>query len=112
VIGKTEAARSHVFQAVNAELVTHYWQLGEHISRKLATSEWGDGVVDELAADLARRYPGVRGYTRPNLFRMRQFYEAYRANQKVSPLVRQCLLPPRHPVPGRLRAEGRQIQAR
>lgn len=49
----------------------------------------GDGVVEELAADLATRYPGLRGYTRPNLFRMRQFYEAYRANRKVSPLVRQ-----------------------
>ncbi|MDX2055914.1 MAG: PDDEXK nuclease domain-containing protein [Polyangiaceae bacterium] len=49
----------------------------------------GDGVVDELAAALASRYPGMRGYTRPNLFRMRQFYEAYRRNKKVSPLVRQ-----------------------
>ena len=89
VIALIETARSRVFQGVNAELVAHYWQLGEYISRKLASAEWGDGVVDELAADLARRYPGVRGYTRPNLFRMRQFYEAYRANQKVSPLVRQ-----------------------
>lgn len=89
VIALIEAARRRVFQAVNAELVAHYWQLGEYISRKLATAEWGDGIVDELADDLARRYPGVRGYTRPNLFRMRQFYEAYRGNQKVSPLVRQ-----------------------
>ncbi len=89
VIALIEEARSRAFQTVNEELVQHYWQLGEYISRKLATSEWGAGVVEELAADLARRYPGVRGYTRPNLFRMRQFYEAYRANRKVSPLVRQ-----------------------
>lgn len=89
IIALIEAARRRVFQAVNTELVEHYWQLGEYISRKLASAEWGDGVVEELAADLARRFPGVRGYTRPNLFRMRQFYEAYRANRKVSPLVRQ-----------------------
>jgi hypothetical protein len=31
----------------------------------------------------------MRGFTRPNLFRMRQFYEAYRDHKKVSPLVRQ-----------------------
>jgi hypothetical protein len=31
----------------------------------------------------------MRGYTRSNLFRMRQFYEAYRGNEKVSPRVRQ-----------------------
>ncbi|MCC7537613.1 MAG: DUF1016 family protein [Deltaproteobacteria bacterium] len=58
-------------------------------SSKIASAEWGDGVVEELAAMLARRYPGVRGFTRPNLFRMRQLFEAYRGNEKVSPLVRQ-----------------------
>jgi predicted nuclease of restriction endonuclease-like (RecB) superfamily len=66
-----------------------YWQLGEYISHKIESAQWGDGVVDELVAAIARRYPGLRGYTRPNLFRMRQFYEAYRGNQIVSPLVRQ-----------------------
>ncbi len=89
VVALIEAARGRAYQAVNAELVAHYWELGEYISRKIASAEWGDGVVDELAADLARRYPGIRGYTRPNLFRMRQFFEAYRSNRKVSPLVRQ-----------------------
>lgn len=89
VIALVETARRRAYQAVNAELVTHYWELGEYISRKIASAEWGDGVVEDLAADLARRYPGIRGYTRPNLFRMRQFYEAYRSNRKVSPLVRQ-----------------------
>jgi len=38
---------------------------------------------------LARRFPGLRGFTRPNLFRMRQFFEAYRSNRKVSALLRQ-----------------------
>jgi predicted nuclease of restriction endonuclease-like (RecB) superfamily len=46
-------------------------------------------VVEELAATIAREYPGMRGYTRPNLFRMRQFFEAYQGDKKVSPLVRQ-----------------------
>lgn len=66
-----------------------YWQLGEYISKKIASAEWGDGVVDELATAIARQYPGMRGYTRRNLFRMRQFFEAYRGQQKVSPLVTQ-----------------------
>lgn len=89
VIALIEAARRRAYEAVNTELVAHYWELGEYISRKIASAEWGDGIVEELAADLARRFPGARGYTRPNLFRMRQFYEAYRSNRKVSPLVRQ-----------------------
>lgn len=89
VVGLIEAARGRAYQAVNAELVSLYWQLGEYISRKIANAEWGDGVVDDLASSLARRFPGQRGFTRPNLFRMRQFYEAYRSNRKVSALLRQ-----------------------
>lgn len=89
VLALIEAARNRAYQAVNTELVGLYWQLGEYISRKIASAAWGDGVVDELAATIAREYPGMRGFTRPNLFRMRQFYEAYRADKKVSPLVRQ-----------------------
>ena len=89
VVALIEAARHRAYQAVNAELVSLYWQLGEHISAKIASAQWGEGVVDELAVELARQYPGQRGFTRPNLFRMRQLYEAYRSNKKVSPLVRQ-----------------------
>lgn len=89
VLALIEAARRRAHQAINTELVGLYWELGEYISKKIASAEWGDGVVDELAATIARQYPGMRGYTRANLFRMRQFYEAYRGDKKVSPLVRQ-----------------------
>lgn len=82
-------ASGRASEAVNTALVSLSWQLGEYISEKLEKAGWGDGVVDEFAVTLARRYPGMRGYTRRNLFRMRQFYEAYRRNEKVSPLVRQ-----------------------
>lgn len=33
--------------------------------------------------------PGLRGFTRRNLFRMRQFYQTYAGDEKVSPLVTQ-----------------------
>ncbi|MCK8688273.1 PDDEXK nuclease domain-containing protein, partial [Pseudomonas umsongensis] len=33
--------------------------------------------------------PALRGFTRSNLFRMRQFYETYRSELKVAPLARQ-----------------------
>jgi predicted nuclease of restriction endonuclease-like (RecB) superfamily len=89
VLALIEAARGRAYQAVNTELVGLYWDLGEYISKKIASAEWGDGVVDELAATIARHYPGMRGYTRRNLFRMRQFFEAYRSQKKVSPLVTQ-----------------------
>jgi len=84
-----EAARQRAYQAVNTTLIDLYWQVGEYISRKLEAAEWGDGVVEQLARHLATTQPGLKGFTRRNLFRMRQFYEAYRGNEKVSPLVTQ-----------------------
>ncbi|HNX77331.1 MAG TPA: PDDEXK nuclease domain-containing protein, partial [Candidatus Rifleibacterium sp.] len=89
VVSLIQAARQRAYQAVNAELVNLYWQVGEYISRKLASAEWGDGVVDELAHYLARTQPGLKGFTRRNLFRMRQFYDIYNGNEIVTPLVTQ-----------------------
>ncbi|RBH57855.1 DUF1016 family protein [Pseudomonas sp. MWU13-2860] len=76
-------------QAVNTQLIELYWQVGAYISHKLEQAEWGDAVVSQLAEHLARTQPGLRGFTRSNLFRMRQFYEIYRVEEKVAPLARQ-----------------------
>jgi len=84
-----EAARQKAFQAVNTVLIDLYWHVGKIISHKVKSAEWGDGVVAQLAAHIAQTQPGLRGFTRPNLFRMKQFYETYCDDKKVSPLVRQ-----------------------
>jgi predicted nuclease of restriction endonuclease-like (RecB) superfamily len=88
------AAKQRAIQAVNTSLIDLYWQVGEIISRKIASAEWGDGVVNQLADHIAQTQPGLRGFTRRNLFRMRQFYEAYEGDAIVSPLV--SLLPWTH----------------
>lgn len=89
VIALIEAARGRAFQAVNTELIKLYWEIGAYISKKIETAEWGDAVVEELAEAISREYPGLRGYTQRNLFRMRQLFEAYRGLKRVSPLVTQ-----------------------
>src|SRR6266702_1727366 len=83
------AAREKAIQAVNAALIDLYWEIGATISRKIEAAEWGDGTVDRLAQFIARTEPSLRGFTRRNLFRMKQFYEAYRKDSIVSPLVAQ-----------------------
>lgn len=89
VLALIHSARQQAMQTVNTQLIELYWQVGAYISRKLEQAEWGDAVVSQLAEHLAKTQPGLRGFTRPNLFRMRQFYETYRGDEKVSPLVRQ-----------------------
>jgi predicted nuclease of restriction endonuclease-like (RecB) superfamily len=82
-------SRSRALAAVNTALVDLYWRVGEYISRKLESTAWGEGVVEALASYIAQRHPGLSGFTRANLFRMRQFYDTYRSDEKVAPLVRQ-----------------------
>lgn len=89
IIELIQSARRRAFQAVNTELIELYWQVGEYISRKLATAVWGESVVEELARYIGLRHPELKGFARPNLFRMRQFYETYRHDTKVSTLLRQ-----------------------
>ncbi|HWE87437.1 MAG TPA: PDDEXK nuclease domain-containing protein [Terracidiphilus sp.] len=89
IVGLIAVSQQRAFQAVNTTLIDLYWQVGQHISRKIEAAEWGDGVVPQLAQYIARIQPGLRGFTRSNLFRMKQFYETYREDQIVAPLVRQ-----------------------
>jgi predicted nuclease of restriction endonuclease-like (RecB) superfamily len=89
VIGLIEAARTKAVAAVNTTLIDLYWSIGEHISRKTAQDGWGKGTVESLSEAIQRRYPGASGYSAANLWRMRQFYEIYRDQPKLAPLVRE-----------------------
>ncbi|WP_323581745.1 DUF1016 N-terminal domain-containing protein [Actimicrobium sp. CCI2.3] len=89
IVALITASRIRAYAAVNTTLIDLYWHIGAFISKKISRAEWGDAVVPELAAYIARTEPGLRGFTRANLFRMRQFYEAYQGNEILAPLVRQ-----------------------
>lgn len=89
IITLIASARQRAVHAVNSQLIELYWQVGAIISRKIGSAEWGDGVIPQLAAYLAKTQPGLRGFTRPNLFRMRQFFEAYPDGGFVSAVPRQ-----------------------
>lgn len=89
VVGMIHKARYNVIRGVNAELVKLYWNVGQYISKKLATAELGDAVVEQLADYIQSNHPEFKGFTRRGLYRMRQFYEVCRDNTIVSPLVTQ-----------------------
>jgi predicted nuclease of restriction endonuclease-like (RecB) superfamily len=89
VVEMIQVTREQAVSAVNTALIDLYWRIGEYISRKLETAAWGEGVVEALARYIQRHHPNLRGFTRPNLFRMRQFFETYKGDEKVAPLVRQ-----------------------
>lgn len=70
-------------------LIDVYWQIGEHISRRITTDGWGQGTVQTLAEYIQKRQPNARGFSSQNLWRMRQFFETYRNQSKLSTLLRE-----------------------
>lgn len=71
--------------SVNHELIKLYWNIGQAIIEKQKEEKWGAGVIEKLAQDLQKAFPGIEGFSRPNVFKMRAFYLAY---EKVSQAVR------------------------
>jgi len=89
VVKMIHQARYNAIKNVNTELVKLYWNIGEYISKKLSSAEWGDAVVDNLANYIQMKHPEFKGFTRRGLYRMRQFYDTYRRKKIVSTLLTQ-----------------------
>lgn len=89
IIQLIKQSRSNAIKAVNAELINLYWNIGEHISKKIQQSEWGDSVVTELANFIQMQEPEIKGFSDKNIWRMKQFYETYKDFPKLSTLLRE-----------------------
>lgn len=89
IIAIIEKSKMRAIRAVNAEMIEKYWQIGRYLSEKSNNDGWGKNTVQDFADHLKRTYPSASGFSAQNLWRMKQFYETYRDNAKLSPLVRE-----------------------
>ena len=86
---RIRSAQYAALKAVNTELVGLYWDLGRMIVERQVGETWGKSVVEKLSADLQREFPAVGGFSASNLWRMKAFFELYREDEKLAPLVRE-----------------------
>lgn len=63
--------------SVNTVLLEFYWQLGAEIVDKQKSSQWGDGFLAQLSQDLSAEFPDVKGFSKRNLWAIRQWYLFY-----------------------------------
>lgn len=80
-----EATRGRVAQTVNAELVMLNWQIGNRIRRNILAetrAEYGEQIVSTLSRQLTIDYGA--GFSRPNLFHMIRFVEAWPDETQVA----------------------------
>ncbi len=83
---KIQEARLSAAVAVNQRLIKLYWEIGKIIFEIQQTQKWGSRDVESLGNELQKAFPGISGFSRSNLFKMRSFYLSY---EKVSQTVRQ-----------------------
>ena len=84
-----EASRNNALRKVNEELIRMYWSVGEYLSAESKNVVFGDKYIDTIAKEIQVMFPGIKGFNRRGLYRMKQFYELYKDNPTVSPLVTQ-----------------------
>jgi len=84
---RIRSAQYEALRAVYKELIGLYWDIGKMIVERQAREKWGRAVVEKLARDLQNEFPGIKGFSARNIWRMREFYLVYFENEKLSPLV-------------------------
>lgn len=89
IIHIIDNARNRAMKAVNAELIQMYWSVGAYLSELCSASSFGDKIIDEVASYIAQENPNIKGFNRRGLYRMKQFYETYKDDEFVTPLVTQ-----------------------
>jgi predicted nuclease of restriction endonuclease-like (RecB) superfamily len=82
-------AKAKIYHTINTDLIELYWQIGAYVYQKIKDSEWGKSVVQDLSNFINKNAPDLKGFSAQNIWRMRQFYEAYYKNEKLSALLRE-----------------------
>ena len=85
---KIRQAQYKAYRAVNTELITLYWDIGQSIVDKQEKLGWGQKIIQKLSDDLQKEFPKNSGFSYANLDRMRKFYLTYKDNPKLAQLVR------------------------
>ena len=70
-------AQNRAYIKVNTEMLLLYFNVGKFVSDKVSQGVWGQGTVDDLAAFIAMKMPGLSGFNRRGLYRMKQFSKTY-----------------------------------
>jgi predicted nuclease of restriction endonuclease-like (RecB) superfamily len=77
VLALIKNTQNYVIATSNQELIKLYWSIGKYIDDRLQTTEWGKKTIQQLADFIQTKEPGIKGFEKRNLERMRQFYKTY-----------------------------------
>ena len=82
-------SRQNALKKVNEELINMYLRVGEYLSKESAKASFGDAYIDSIAEEIQDAFPGIKGFNRRGLYRMKKFYETYKDDEFVTTLLSQ-----------------------
>ncbi|AWG22004.1 hypothetical protein FFWV33_10995 [Flavobacterium faecale] len=82
---KIKFAQLTVAVKVNSQLMELYWDLAKDIVSKQKEANWGDSVLEQLSIDLKLSFPDISGFSRRNLYAIRQWYLFYESIDSIVP---------------------------
>lgn len=84
-----DESRQNALKKVNEELINMYWKVGEFLSKESEQAAFGDAYIDGIANEIQEAFPGIKGFNRRGLYRMKKFYETYVDDEFVTTLLTQ-----------------------
>jgi len=86
---KIYSAKNRAILSANRLMIELYFDIGKEIVSRQEKFGWGKSVVEQMSRELKNEFGEKSGYSASNLWRMRNFYLAYKDNQNLAQLVRE-----------------------
>ncbi len=82
---KIRAAQTKVALTINSQLLELYWDIGKDISERQENSDWGSKFIEQTAIELKNEFPDIKGFSRRNLYAIKQWYTFYSKKYQFVP---------------------------
>ena len=84
---KIHSTRTKIALSANSELLNLYWEIGKEIVEKQNKSNWGSKIIEKMSVDLKHEFPEIKGFSKRNIYAMRQWYLLYSQKFEILPQV-------------------------
>jgi predicted nuclease of restriction endonuclease-like (RecB) superfamily len=74
---KIHSANTKAALTINSQLLELYWEIGKDISERQSNSNWGSKFIEQTAIELRKKFPNIKGFSRRNLYAIKQWYSFY-----------------------------------
>jgi predicted nuclease of restriction endonuclease-like (RecB) superfamily len=84
---KIHSTRTKIVLSANSRLLNLYWEIGKKIVKKQNKSDWESKIIEKMSVNLKHEFPEIKGFSKRNIYVMRQWYLLYSQKSEILPQV-------------------------